>query len=119
MPSERVEDGDIFKIYELALNYIKRARKGDGPAFIECFTSRWKEHVGPNEDFDLGYRSENEIAQCKKNDQLEKLSGLVSPRIREAVKTEVEAELADAFTFAEESAFPGPETLHEDLFKEA
>lgn len=118
MPSERVKDGDIFKIYGLAAKYIKKIRKGSGPAFMECFTCRWKEHVGPNDDFCLDYRSESDVAKWKRKDQLKKLSGLLSPRIRSAVKAEVDAEITEAFNFAEESKFPERSALQEDLFKE-
>ena len=40
------------------LSYIKKFGK---PAFIEFKTYRWLEHVGPNSDINLGYRSKKEV----------------------------------------------------------
>jgi TPP-dependent pyruvate/acetoin dehydrogenase alpha subunit len=118
MPAERIEDGDIFKIYEIAKKYIEKIRYGEGPAFIECITCRWKEHVGPNDDFHLRYRSEEEVARWKENDQLIKLRGLLDSHIISAVESEVEQEIKEAFEFAEKSPFPEGKALYEDLFEE-
>lgn len=118
MPAERVEDGDIFKIYELSKKYIGRMRRGGGPAFLECFTSRWKEHVGPNDDFHLGYRSEEEVRLWKQKDQLKRLGSYLQPQIIKKIEDDVEGQIEDAFRFAEESPFPQGDNLYEDVFKD-
>lgn len=118
MPAERIEDGDIFKIYGLAQKYLERIRKGNGPAFLECMTCRWKEHVGPNDDFHLGYRSEQEVASWKQQDQLKGLKILLEPSALRRIQSEVEQEIKEAFDFAEKSPFPGPEELYKDVFRE-
>lgn len=118
MLSERIEDGDIFKIYELAKKYIEKMRKGRGPAFLECFTCRWKEHVGPKDDFHLGYRSEEEVLSWKKKDHLKKLRSFLHSHTQEKIEFEVEEEIKEAFKFAEESPFPQEGHLFEDVFKE-
>lgn len=117
MHSERIEDNDIFEIYNFAKSNIEKMRNGGtGPAFLECMTCRWKEHVGPNDDFHLGYRSENEVRQWMCKDQVERLSTLLDPNARERIKKETEAQIYEAFKFAEESPFPEGAALHEDLF---
>lgn len=118
MPAERITDGDIFKIYRLAARCIEKIRKGKGPAFLECLTSRWKEHVGPSDDFHLGYRSEEEIRPWKEKDQLKKLKSLLNSSLSEKIESEVEDEIKDAFEFAEKSPFPQLSELYEDVFKE-
>lgn len=119
MPAERIVDGDIFKIHERTSKYIEKMRKEDfGPVFLECITCRWKEHVGSNDDFALGYRNENEVYEWMEKDQLKRLSELLEPNYRNTIETEVESEISEAFKFAEESPFPGFEELHECLFKE-
>jgi TPP-dependent pyruvate/acetoin dehydrogenase alpha subunit len=119
MPAKRLEDGDIYKIYETVGEYLGRVRKGDGPAFLEVFTCRWKEHVGPKDDFHLGYRSEEEVAQWIKNDELKKLADMVDKKERESMEVEVEQEIKEAFEFAEKSSFPTAEALIDDVFKES
>lgn len=117
MPAERVEDGDIFEMYRVAGELAGGVRNGDGPAFIECRTCRWTEHVGPGDDFHLGYRSEEEVRPWKENDQMIRLRRLMPEAEAKAVESEVERGISEAFAFAEESGFPPPEALHEDVFK--
>jgi len=68
MPSQAVDGNDVFAVYETARAAVARCRSGAGPAFLECTTYRWREHVGPLWDYDKGYRSKAEvdawIARC-------------------------------------------------------
>ena len=118
MPSERIDDGDIFKIYEVAKKYVEKIRHGDGPAFLECMTYRWKEHVGPGDDFHLGYRSKKEALYWKKKDQLKRLRQLLGADVLKTIEQIVENEIEQAFEFAEKSPFPEPEALYKDYFRE-
>ena len=118
MPSERIQDGDIFKIYKTAMKYAAGIRQGKGPAFLECFTCRWKEHVGPGDDFYLGYRLKSEVLRWKKNDQLKKIKSYLRPDTAEAIELKVERQIKGAFSFAEHSPFPGASELYKDIFKE-
>src|SRR5262249_12706495 len=56
IPAHTVDSGDVLALRALAAELVARIRRGEGPAFVECRTYRWREHVGPNEDFDAGYR---------------------------------------------------------------
>ena len=118
MPAERIEDGDIFKIYKAAKKYVEKIRQGKGPAFLECITCRWKEHVGPGDDFHLGYRSEKEIIPWKEFDQVKRLRLMFDSRIAKSIESKVEEEIKEAFAFAERSLFPGRGELYTDIFKE-
>lgn len=119
MRAERIDDGDIFKIYEFTNNYIKQTMLGNiMPVFLECITYRWREHVGPNDDFHLGYRTEDEAEYWKQNDQLKKLKSLLDTDISTKIESGVEQEIKDAFEFAEESHFPEKSELYTDLFKD-
>lgn len=118
MPSRKIEDGDILKLYEIAGQYVDRIRKGGGPAFLECVTCRWREHVGPNDDFHLGYRTEDEVLCMMQKDQMKRLGALIEPRVLEAMESAIEQEIREAFAFSELSPFPGSEELDKDVFKE-
>jgi TPP-dependent pyruvate/acetoin dehydrogenase alpha subunit len=65
--AEQIADGDTQRLYERVNAAADLMRTGrSGPQFFECLTYRWKEHVGPNEDFDLGYRSHGSNAtRCR------------------------------------------------------
>jgi TPP-dependent pyruvate/acetoin dehydrogenase alpha subunit len=119
LPAERIEDGDVLRIAERASAMVGSMRGGDaGPFFLECRTYRWKEHVGPGEDWNLGYRDRAEAEPWIRDDQVARMAAAVEPEVRKRIETEVEAEIADAFAFAESSPFPAPEALHAQVFKE-
>ena len=68
MPSACVDGNDVFAVSSAAREAVERARRGEGPSFLECITYRWREHVGPLWDYDKGYRTKAEvdewIARC-------------------------------------------------------
>ncbi len=115
--TEQFED-DVIALYKRASEIIQVMRTGAcGPFFIECMTYRWKEHVGPNEDFNLGYRDQDESAKWIENDQVRRLALMLGPELRKKIESEVDSEISEAFNFAEQSPFPGEEELFSDLFQ--
>jgi TPP-dependent pyruvate/acetoin dehydrogenase alpha subunit len=117
MPAERIED-DVLRVYERASRAVRALRAGErGPFFFECLTYRWKEHVGPHDDFHLGYRTQEEAEPWVKNDQVRRLAEILDAEQRERIEREVEGEIQAAFAFAEESPFPDGAELLTDVFK--
>lgn len=118
MPAEQIGNNDVLRIYERVSAAVQALRAGQaGPFFFECLTYRWKEHVGPNDDFHLGYRTWEEAEPWIKNDQLIRLAALVDQERRWQIEKEVETEIQAAFAFAEESPFPGPGELFTDVLE--
>jgi TPP-dependent pyruvate/acetoin dehydrogenase alpha subunit len=119
MPAAKIDNQDIFEIYKFAKEAAANLRKKNyGPAFLECVTYRWKEHVGPYDDFNLGYRSKDEMQYWLENDQLKKIKKLLSPEAVQDIESQVNEEIRQAFLFAEESPFPQADDLYRWLFKE-
>jgi TPP-dependent pyruvate/acetoin dehydrogenase alpha subunit len=118
IPAEQIEDNDVFRLVERSVDVVERIRRGEGPYFVEVLTYRWQEHVGPGQDFQLGYRTEDEARPWRDNDQVARLAELVEPEQRARIKAEVEEEIAAAFALAEASPFPEPAELATDVFKE-
>ncbi len=118
MPALKIPDQDIFKIYAAADRYANDIRRGEGPAFLELLSCRWKEHVGPGDDFHLNYRTREEVDGWKAGDQLERLSRLIPPAAARRIESEAEKEIEEAFEFAENSPFPDEDELLTDLFKD-
>ena len=117
IPAERIEDGDVFKIRERVAAARQALREGKpGPFFFECLTYRWKEHVGPGEDYHLGFRDRLEATPWIEGDELRRVAAFVAPADRARIEGEVEAEVAAAFAFAESSPFPPAEELYTDVF---
>jgi TPP-dependent pyruvate/acetoin dehydrogenase alpha subunit len=116
--SELITDNDILKMHDRATATVDAMRDGvaTGPFFFECQTYRWKEHVGPNEDFKLGYRTREQAAHWIENDQVKRLADLLPARKRKQIETEVDAEVEEAVAFAEASPFPDLSDLTTDVF---
>lgn len=118
MPAEQIPDNDVVGIYEKMNEAVGRLRSGQpGPFFFECLTYRLKEHVGPSEDFQLGYRSREEAEPWIKTDPIKQLGDRLDPQRRREIETAVEAEIRDAFAFAERSPFPQAAELYTDVFE--
>lgn len=117
--AERIDD-DVFYLHKRVSAAVQTIRSGSGGPFLfECLTYRWKEHVGPNEDYQMGYRSRTDAEPWLQNDQVKRLAQMLAPNRRQEIEQEVEAEIQDAFAYAESSPFPTAQELYTDLFKEA
>jgi TPP-dependent pyruvate/acetoin dehydrogenase alpha subunit len=117
LPAERIEDPDIVNLVERARLAVAAVRAGEGPYFLEVLTYRWHEHVGPNRDFHLGYRTEEEARPWVESDQVARLAAMIGAQDRARIVDEVDAEIASAFAFAEASPFPDPAELFTDVFQ--
>jgi TPP-dependent pyruvate/acetoin dehydrogenase alpha subunit len=116
MVAERVESGDVREIHARTAAAVAAIRAGAGPRFLECLTYRWKEHVGPREDFDAGYRTREEAEPWLRRDEVARVGGRLPLGVRASIEAEVEAEIRDAFAFAEASPEPEPAALYSDVF---
>jgi TPP-dependent pyruvate/acetoin dehydrogenase alpha subunit len=117
IPTAFVEDGDVFRIWEITSQAAQKIRTGEiGPFFIECKTYRWKEHVGPNDDHDEAYRSRQEFERWVKMDQVQRVGKMLDAESRKAIDQDIERQIALAVEFAEKSPFPDPEELCTHVF---
>jgi pyruvate dehydrogenase E1 component alpha subunit len=111
LPVGRVVGGDVFEIRERSTRFVEDIRRGEGPAFLEVETYRWKEHVGPGEDFLAGYRGVSEIDPWIKNDQVPRLGAMLDATLKTEIDGRIETAVAEAIAFAEAAAPPRPEDL--------
>ncbi len=116
LPAHHVTDGDVFAIRSLTGKAAEKIRAGGGPAFIECATYRWREHVGPNEDFDAGYRDRSDMEPWLENDQMNVVGAMLDSERRKSIDAEIEERIGEAVQFAENSPWPEPEQLHDNVF---
>ncbi len=120
IPATRIGDADVSEIYGAAKDAADAMRAGtSGPRFLECLVYRWREHVGPREDFDAGYRSRDEAEPWFRLDPVKRVGEQLRPEVRRAIDEEVLTEIREAFEFAERSPFPDAEELYTDVFKES
>ena len=115
------DGNDVLTVASVAAEAVARARRGEGPTFLEFTTYRWREHCGPNYDNDLGYRTEHEFAQWKARCPIQQLQrallsdGVLSDADVQATARQVESEIAQAVAFAKASPFPPDQRLAEHV----
>ena len=90
-----IEEGyDPSKVMLDSKKVIDFVRSKQSPAFLRIKTARYREHVGPGEDFAAGYRSQSEMDLWKSKDPLLNLKNF------DDIKSLIKAEIEDAVKFA-------------------
>jgi len=122
LQAERVDGQDVRAVYSVASQFIERARKGDGPAFLLCDTYRYTgHHVGDiNRDY---YRAKSEEQHWKnERDPIKILTDyLISENITDnagldRIQSDVAAEMKAAVEFAVAAPYPGAEEVDQDVY---
>ncbi|WP_420547907.1 thiamine pyrophosphate-dependent dehydrogenase E1 component subunit alpha [Curvivirga sp.] len=116
--TRKFEAPDMIGIYTEVQQDIERIRNGEGPAFIECHTHRWFEHVGPNMDYDAPYRSRAVAQKWHGQDCVKVIRDRIPDEIAQNIDADIDAEINDAFNFAEESNFPQSDELYDYVYAE-
>ncbi len=122
IPSAQVDGNDVETVYHTAKEAIERGRKGQGPTVIEFQTYRWRDHVGPSTDIEVGYRTQAELDGWMEKCPIQRLEtkllaqGLLTPRERDEIEAKIKTEIAEAFAFARESRYPNPSEIYTDIY---
>jgi acetoin:2,6-dichlorophenolindophenol oxidoreductase subunit alpha len=122
MPGFTIDGTDLIQVYEAVKKAAERARKGEGPALLECVVYRLRGHsagdVGP-------YRPKKEEEEWnKKHDPIRKYKEelikqkiLDNPEI-EKIEEKIEKEIEEAVNFALDSEAPLAETVSKYVYRE-
>ena len=116
IPTHEISDANVLTIRHTAETALQAIRAGEGPQFMECKTYRWREHVGPGEDYDDDYRSRDELAFWQENDPVTFTAKMLNNTEREAIDADVEQKIANAVEFAEKSPWPKSEELFSHVY---
>lgn len=122
MPGVVVDGNDVIEVFNAALNAVKRARAGEGPALIECKTYRWRGHHEGDPNQGGRYRIREEIESWKGKCPIERFSTRLiadqaaTSRKLSAIDREVVSEIDAAVAFAEQSPYPSLEEMYEDVY---
>jgi len=121
MPSEQVDGMNVLEMYAAVQRFARRVRAGDGPAFLEAITYRYRGHSMADPEL---YRSKEETQRWRELDpivsfrkQLEK-DGQIDDATFQALQQEVEEAVNEAVRFAEESPDPPLEALRQHVYYE-
>ena len=110
IPAHVVDGNDVVAVAKSAGELVARARAGEGPGFIEAVTYRWRGHVGPDENIDVGLRrSAEEIAAWKMRDPIRRLQDALLSRGEETALIEKHKQKAyDMLSSARIKAYDAP-----------
>jgi pyruvate dehydrogenase E1 component alpha subunit len=76
-----LDGNDLVEVMDKTGALIKEMRDNPKPVFIEAITYRWRGHVGPNEDIDVGLRrSMSELKAWKQRDPVARLAQSLDAR---------------------------------------
>lgn len=121
MPSLPVDGMNPVKVAEAAYEAIERARRGDGPTFLDIRTYRYRGHSMSDAE---PYRTKEEVEKYKDEDPITCVQHAILEnkyatqeeldKIIDEVKSNVEA----CNKFADESAFPSMETMYKYTYSQ-
>ena len=120
MPGVIVDGNDVFSVYEAAKDLIERARRGEGPAILECKTYRIKGHFVGDPEM---YRTKKEVQQVlEETDPIPRFekkvldAGVMTQEELDAITAKVNKELSEALEYARTSPVPEESALFEGLY---
>jgi len=120
--SVQVDGTNVLDVYEAMLGAVGRARKGEGPTFIEALIYRWRGHGGAGDDSSSGYRDPEEVRHWEQHcpinsfyDYLVK-ADLYTKAERDLAEQEIREEIKEAFEFAISSPNPEEKDLYTHVY---
>ena len=119
-----VDGNDVVQVYRATKEVVRRARSGQGPTLLECRTFRWRGHVGPAWDYDVGVKRKDELKEWLKRDPIVHAESLIADlgaaqTELENIRRQVVAEVNDAVNFARESPAPDPNELPDHVYSQS
>jgi pyruvate dehydrogenase E1 component alpha subunit len=119
--AQSVDGQDVVAVNAIMRGLVERARRGEGPAFLECKTYRYYgHHVG---DVNREYRTrEEEKDWMTRHDPLQTLAGrlmahrLVDESVFERIQTDVKSEIDAGVQYALAAPYPAAAQVDEDVY---
>ena len=121
MPSAPVDGMNPVKVAEAAFEAVERARRGDGPTFLDIKTYRFRGHSMSDAE---PYRSKDEVNHFKEDDPI----GMIERKIIEndwatkedldKVMEDVIAKVQECVDFAENSPYPDKEQIYSTVYEQ-
>jgi len=121
---ETLDGNDIVAVAKASRRSVERSRAGEGPSFLELVTYRWRGHVGPREDVDVGVRRSGDLPGWKRRDPIARLaSAMTTARILGSdellvMDQDIEAVVQRALESAREAPFPESDATTRYLYSE-
>lgn len=121
MPCGPVDGMNPVKVAEAMHEAIERARRGDGPTFLEMKTYRYRGHSMSDAQL---YRSKEEVDEYRKIDPITQVLDVIKDQKYatdaeiEAIDERVKNLVEECATFAEESDFPDIQQMYDVVYEQ-
>lgn len=122
MPSFSVDAMKCETVHEAVAEAAERARKGEGPTFLEMCTYRYKGHSMSDPQ---KYRTKEEVEAYKKLDPIETTLDTIlkkkyaTQKQIDEINAAIDKEIDECVAFAENSPYPDDSELYKDIYAEA
>jgi TPP-dependent pyruvate/acetoin dehydrogenase alpha subunit len=115
------ETTDPEVIYRLTCNAVEQQRNNHKPCFLHLKYYRYLEHVGINQDFKFGYRSEEEFKRWYKVDSVnlqrkKLLENAYSEKEIQELEKEIDRQIDNSIKSAQKAPFPDDSELFKEVY---
>ncbi len=121
MPGIQIDGNDIFAMFTAVREAAQRARKGNGPTFIESVTYRLGPHT--SSDDPSKYRSENDVELWRQKEPIGRFSkylineGIIDKDEPQRIHSKYDQIFNELISEADNRSTPPLETMFEDVFE--
>ena len=121
MPCGPVDGMNPVKVAEAVDEAVQRARRGDGPTFLEMKTYRYRGHSMSDAQH---YRTKDEVEEYKKIDPITQVLDIIKEKNYateaeiETIQQEVKNLVNECEKFADESPYPEVSQLHDVVYEQ-
>jgi len=122
MPSKWVDGMSCESVHEAMQEAVDRARKGDGPTFLEIRTYRYRGHSMSDP---AKYRTKEEVEDYRSRDPIAEVRATILSKKYakesdlDAIDAAIETAVAEAVEFAEQSPWPEVHELFTDVYQQS
>ncbi len=119
MPSKAVDGMTCEEVHKAMDEAVERARKGEGPTFLEIRTYRYRGHSMSDP---AKYRTKEELEEYRSQDPIEKVKNTILSKKYlteaelEAIDSRIKAVVNESVDFAENSPWPAESELFTDVY---
>ncbi len=121
MPCQAVDGMNPVTVAEAVFEAVERARRGDGPTFLDIRTYRYRGHSMSDAQH---YRTKEEVEEYKKIDPITQVLDVIKEKKYatdaeiEAIDERVKNLVAECEKFAEESPFPTHNVMYDVVYEQ-